>query len=254
MSFVRALAVLLFLSLGSIPTARAEGMLKVVTEGAYPPFNYLDEQGHPAGFDVDIARALCQAMDVDCRILAADWDDLLPGLAQGRYDMIVASMASTPERERVADFTDDYYRSRSMFVARQGIPFTQTPEGLAGKKLAAQSGTVQAEYLEHHFSRLSQVMLTDTLDMALDMLVRQKVDAVLTDSLVIFSFLQSPDGKRFDFAGTALPVDDPSSKAKIAVCKGNDSLRQRLNSALREIRLNGTYDQINRKYFPFSIY
>lgn len=236
------------------PTAMAGTPLRIATEGAYPPFNDVDKDGNPIGFDVDIARALCRSMGVTCTVQTVKWDDLLPGLAAGNFDVIVASMARTEEREKVAAFTKYYYRSRSTFVGDPGTTFIQTREGLAGKTLAAQDQTVQAAYLQDKYAGSSTIRLTKTNKEALDLLAKGKVDAVLSDSLSIFVFLQSHDGREFDFVGTPLPVNDPSSEARIAVRKEDTELLDALNAAIKSIRMDGTYDKINRKYFPFSIY
>ena len=234
--------------------AMAGAPLRIATEGAYPPFNDVDKDGNPIGFDVDIARALCEAMHTDCTMQIVKWDDLLPGLAANKFDVIVASMARTPERETVAAFSNYYYRSRSTFVGDPNQDFKQSREGLAGKTLAAQAGTVQAKYLQENYGESSTIRLAETNLEALRMLIEGKVDAVLSDSLGIFVFLQSEEGRRFDFVGAPLPVNDPSSEARIAVRKGDIKLLQALNEALREIRLDGSYEKINRDYFPFSIY
>jgi len=248
----RLLLLLLFLGYGT--QALADGGLRIATEGAYPPFNYTDELGEPAGFDVDIARALCEAMGRPCTILVDAWDQLIPGIEAGRYDMVVASMAQTPERSRQVDFSDSYYRSRSAFIADPGREFIQTPGGLANRSLAAQDGTAQAEFLSRTYGEASRITLTATLAETLRLLVENRVDAALVDSLAAFSFLQTEEGARFDFVGVPLPADDPSSTARIAVRKGNRKLLDAVNAAIKTIRRDGTYDRINRKYFPFSIY
>ncbi len=138
-------------------SATAGQKLRVATEGAYPPFNDIDANGKIIGFDVDIAMALCEAMDVECTIQAVAWDDLLSGLSTAQYDVIVASMARTKEREKLATFTDYYYRSRSMFVGNPNKPFIQTPEGVKGLVLAAQVGTVQEEFLHLNFAKTATI-------------------------------------------------------------------------------------------------
>lgn len=227
--------------------------LTIATEGAYPPFNYIDESGKLAGFDVDIALALCEAMNTECEIVAVKWDGILKGLNKGLYDAIIASMAATPEREKVADFTTYYYRSRSTFVGNPDRPFTQTREGVKGLVLTAQKGTVQAQYLKNKFEGAATIALADTTEEAFARLAAGKADAVLSDSLTIYDFLQTEKGKPFDFVGTPLPANDPSSEAAIAVRKDSE-LKKRFNEALKKIRLTGIYDKINRQYFPFSIY
>jgi len=234
--------------------AMAQGTLTIATEGAYPPFNDIDEDGKTVGFDVDIALALCEAMDIRCTIVTEDWDSILDGLVENRYDAVIASMAITPMRSKVADFTDYYYRSRSLFVADPTKKFIQSRKGVKGMILSAQIGTVQAQYLNDNFKDSAMIKLTKTTNEAFAMLARSKVDAVLSDSLTIYDFLQTSEGKRFDFVGTPLPKNDPSSAAHIATRKGMPELVKAFNKAIREIRLNGVYDKINRKYFPFSIY
>jgi len=235
-------------------TAAAGQKLRIATEGAYPPFNDIDDNGKIIGFDVDIAMALCEAMNTECTIQAVAWDDLLPGLSTDQYDIIVASMARTVEREQYAIFTNYYYRSRSMFAADPTKVFIQTPEGLKGYRLAAQVGTVQEDFLQNNFSKMSTIRAAKNTNECFTMLAQREVDAVLSDSLTIYEFLQTDVGKQFDFVGSPLPADNPSSEACMAVRKDGKQLAERLNKALRDIRFNGIYDKINRKYFPFSIY
>lgn len=253
MRYVRFLLLILLLLSAAAP-ASAGGDIRIATEGAYPPFNYLDKDGAPAGFDVEIARALCDAMGASCSLRLVQWDALLPGLEAGDYDMVVASMARTPEREAVADFSQYYYRSRSSFVADPRREFIQTPTGLAGKALAAQAGTAQAAHIATTYGETSKIVLVPTLTEAFRLLGERQVDAVLADSLTAFTFLQTDAGRDFDFVGVPLPPDDPSSRACIAVRKGDRELLAAVNEAIKTIRIDGTYERINRKYFPFSIY
>lgn len=253
MTYARRVLFILAILIFSTP-ALAGKTLRIATEGAYPPFNHIDENGHVAGFDVDIALALCEAMNAECTIVTNEWDTILVGLHDGTYDAVIASMAKTPEREEVAAFTNYYYRSRSTFVGDPTKRFLQTREGVKGLVLGAQTDTVQAKYLRENFEGAASIKLAQTTTEAFAMLVQGKIDALLSDSLTIFDFLQTDDGKRFDFVGTPLPATDPSSEARIAVRKDDHDLIEDFNDAIRTIRLNGTYDKINRQYFPFTIY
>lgn len=248
----RMLALTALLLLLVAPPVSAEP-LRVATEGAYPPFNYINEEGRPVGFDVDIAKAICTALSRDCKIVVVAWDDIITGLVNGDYEMIVASMAKTPERDKLIDFTDHYYRSRSNFVGKAGRYESSTPDALAEAIITAQKGTVQENYLFRHYNK-STIRSAETTKAAFDLLVDGQVDAVLSDSLTIYEFLQTPRGRPFDFIGTALPTTDVSSYSHIAVAEGDDELRNQVNEALKRLRAEGTYDRINKKYFPFSIY
>lgn len=236
--------------MGVLP-ARAD-TLRIATEGAYPPFNYVNDQGQLEGFDVDIAKALCRAMGRTCDIVAKDWDHIIDGLVAGEYEAIVASMAKTPERDALVDFTESYYRSRSSFVSHLDSDLA-TDSDLAGKRLCTAKGTIQADYLREHYKD-STIVLADDTPESFAMLARGEVDAVLSDSLNALEFLQSEQGADYDFSGEALPADDTSASAHIAVRSGDDAQRAAIDKALKDIRLSGEYERINRRYFPFSVY
>lgn len=247
---------LIFVAVFLLPwnQALAEPPLRIATEGAYPPFNNIDKDGRLVGFDIDITEALCKAMGREYTLRAVPWKDILTGLINDEYDVIIASMARTPEREKLVRFTQYYFRSRTMFVGSPSKTFIQTPEGLAGMRLAAQQGTVQEAYLHENFGHTATIVPTKTNEHSFALLKSGDVDAVLSVSLSIYGFLQTETGKHFDFVGSPLPASDPSSEACIAVRKGNKKLADQLNKAIRDIRLSGVYDKINYKYFPFSIY
>src|SRR5665648_234677 len=112
--------------------AQAQDTIKVATEGAYPPFNGKDAAGELFGFDLDIAKALCDEMKAKCEIVAQDWDGIIPGLEAKKYDAIAASMSITDERKQKVDFTDRYYSNYLRIVTKKGSGITG-PDGLTGK-------------------------------------------------------------------------------------------------------------------------
>ncbi len=234
-------------------TVHAEKRLRFATEGGYPPFNYV-QNGEAAGFDVDIGMALCRAMDAECGVLVVEWGALLDGLIDGKYDFVVASMARTDERDTLVDFTTPYYRSRTNFIGNPAKLANVSRKQLAGKTLAAQRDTVQAQYLEDNFGDAAHIKLFPTLKESYAALANGSVDALLVDSLVAFEFLQSEHGQDFDYIGDPVDTADPSSEARIVVRSGDRELLQDIETALNQIRLDGTYERINRAYFPFSIY
>lgn len=242
----------LWFTLLLMPSVQAE-TLRVATEGNYAPFSYLDESGTLAGFDVEIAQALCRQMQLDCEVQAIVWSELIPSLESGRVDMVVASMARTPERELRVDFSDYYYQSHSVFAGRTGIATDTSPESLAGLRLAILGGTIQAAFAKERYPR-SPLLLVSNQEEAFDLMLTGKADLVLSDTINLLDFLQQPKAAGYDFIGPPLLTETLSSKAHIAVREGNRRLLERLNRALEEIRLNGAYDRINRHYFPFSIY
>lgn len=128
----------LFIIIAMFGTAVTADKIRIVTEGAYPPFNMKNASGELIGFDVDIAKALCAQMGAECEIVALDWDGIIPGLLAKKYDAIIASMSITEERLRKVSFTKRYYSNYLRFIAPKNSGLTATQAGLKGKRLGAQ--------------------------------------------------------------------------------------------------------------------
>ena len=96
-----------------------DNVLRIGTEGAYAPFNYTNADGTLGGFDVEIANAICDDLQMTCEIIAQDWDGIIPGLKAGKYDAIVAAMSVTPERAKQVAFTDPYFSNALVFLAKR---------------------------------------------------------------------------------------------------------------------------------------
>ncbi|MGV8921083.1 MAG: transporter substrate-binding domain-containing protein [Pseudomonas sp.] len=233
--------------------ALAVEKLKMGVQAAYPPFNSKDASGQVVGFDVDIGNALCAKMKVECEVVAADWDAIIPALNSDQFNFLISSMSITDERKQVVDFTAPYYSNKLQFIASKAVElnvdkatFKQT---LAGKNIGAPRGTLAAEWLQNNLGDVATIVLYDTQADANSNLAAGHLDAVLADKFVSYEWLKSEVGKSYEFKGT--PVVD-NDKIGIAVRKG-DPLLERLNTALKEIISDGTYKKINDKYFPFSI-
>ncbi|WP_439817143.1 ABC transporter substrate-binding protein [Zavarzinia sp. CC-PAN008] len=236
--------------------AQAESRtVRIATEGAYPPFNFKDASGELKGFDVDIAKALCEKAKLTCTYVAQDWDGIIPGLLASKYDAIVASMSITEERKQQVDFTNPYYNTPARFIAAKGSGITDiSPAALKGKILGAQSSTIHANYLQDNYKE-SEVKLYPTQDEVNADLAAGRLDLVLADSVMLYEWLEKTEpGKGYEFVGT--PLTDPKwfgDGAGIAIRKDDGELKAALNNALAEIIADGTYKTINDAYFPFSI-
>ncbi len=246
--------VVLSLKLPAAP-ASAEG-LRLGTEGAYPPFNYIESNGQIGGFDVEIGLELCKRIGEECEVVAQDWDGIIPGLLAKKYDFIIASMFITEERKKQVDFTDPYYLAAMTHVVPKDSGITEfTNESLAGKVIGAQSGTTQADFAEKTYPD-ADIRLYPTQDeVNLDM-VSGRIDLQVGDLLPMLDWTKkTEDGACCVLAGE--PITDPAFVGEgvgIAVRQEDDELREKLNKALAEIRADGTYKTINDKYFDIDVY
>ncbi len=229
--------------------ALAADKLRLGTEGAYPPFNQIDPNGKLIGFDVDIGNALCEKMNMECEWVTQDWDGIIPGLLAKKYDVIIASMSITDERKRAVDFTERYYSNSLRYISKKGSGLD--PKNLKGKAIGAQRATIAGQYLEDNLTGVVDIKLYDTQEAAYLDLEAGRVDGVLGDMLVNYEWLNSDAGEGFEFVGEAFNRSDVIG---IALRKGNEELREKINKAIAEIREDGTYAKINAKYFPFDIY
>ena len=227
--------------------AMAAEKLRMGVEAAYPPFNSKDTSGQVVGFDVDIGKALCAKMEVECEVVTSDWDGIIPALQSQKFDFLVSSMSITPERSAVVDFTNPYYSNKLQFIAKKGVDFPIDRESLENKSIGAQRATLSGTWLEDKYGIEAQ--LYDTSENAFLDLSSGRLDAILADKYASYDWLKSEAGQDFEFKGDAV---EESDKIGIAVRKG-DALREKLNAALQEIIADGTYKKINDKYFPFSI-
>ena len=136
-------------------SALADGEKIIIgTEGAYPPFNNLEADGTLTGFDIDIAKALCEEMKAECTFVTQDWDGIIPALQAKKFDAIIASMSITPERKEKVDFTDKYYNTGPAIAVPKDSTITEaTEDALAGKVIGAQSSTTHANYAEAHLKK-----------------------------------------------------------------------------------------------------
>lgn len=221
--------------------------LRIATEGAYPPFNGVDAAGELVGFDVDIARALCAEMKANCELVAQDWDGIIPALVANKYDAIIASMSITDERKQTIDFTNKYYSNYLAVIAPTGG--ATGPADLAGKTVGAQRSTLASQWAEDNLMGQADVKLYDTQTAAYADLQAGRLDAMVSDIYPAMDWLSSVEG--FALAGEKIDIND---QIGIGIRQGEEGLKAAFNQAIDAIRANGTYAEINAKYFSADIY
>lgn len=241
----------------SASVASADMMkLRIGVEGAYPPFSEKMADGSIAGFDIDIANALCAKIGAECEMIEQDWDGMIPGLLSRKYDAIIASMSITPERQKRVDFTSKYYNTPSKFVAKDGMFSDDSPATLAGKTIGVARATVQDDFLTQTYTDSEIKRYATQDDVYLDMLAG-RLDAMFADSVAQDDgFLKTDDGKGYSFFGGdhTKPESIFGTGAGVAVRKGEEELRDKFTKAIADIRADGTYMEINNKYFGVDIF
>ncbi|GHU05656.1 amino acid ABC transporter substrate-binding protein [Alphaproteobacteria bacterium] len=219
-------------------------VIRFGVDGSFPPFNDVRSDGELFGYDIDLAKALCAQMQVECSFAKVDWNRIFSDLESGEIDA-VTSVSITEERRKQADFTAPYYSNKLQFVAAKSAQFD--PAHLSGKVLGVQRGTISADWLEKNVKDARLVFYGKQKE-SWDDLVAGKTSGVLADSFVSWKWLTTPAGQNFEFKGKPVLTNDSIG---IAVAKGRNDLVNRLNRALKEIRDNGLYNLLNDKYFSF---
>ena len=226
----------------------------IATEGGYPPFNYLDRKGLPAGFEMELAQEACQRMKAECEFVAVAWDELVPGLLAKKFDVIMSSMQITTERRRRMGMSRQYYLSPGAFIAHKGAPFDGPPSLLRNKRIGIQADSMHADWADMSFRRSAQLRRYATVTDALDALARNEVDAVFGDKAQLWLWSQKPEGSCCEIIGDNIKHRPTLGMGAAAGLRREDvKLREALNKALGEIMGDGTYREINDKYFPFPL-
>ncbi len=243
--------------MASIGAAGAQELnLKIGTEGAYPPFNNLTADGKLEGFDIDIANALCEEMKAKCEFVTQDWDGIIPALQAGKFDAIIASMSITEERKQKVDFTQKYYNTPSAIAGPKDSDLKGvTKADLAGKTIGVATSTTHFNYATQTYTDSEIKGYPTSQEFLLD-LANGRLDVVEDDISVLEEWLKTADGACCKIIGqpSPQPTEIFGEGAGIAVRKGETDLVEKLNAAIKAIRANGKYKEINDKYFSFDVY
>ncbi|WP_062011536.1 ABC transporter substrate-binding protein [Aureimonas sp. AU4] len=229
--------------------------VRIGSEGAYPPFNFLDASGKLQGFDIDIANALCKQMKVTCSFVTNDWDGMIPALQNDRFDAVIASMSITPEREKQVLFTNKYYNTPGALAVPKDSTIADTKAAsLSGKTIGVQGSTTHAQAVETYFPDADVRVYPTAEEYKLD-IENGRLDAVSDDIVVLSQWIDSPEGACCKVLGALPPNEQIYGRgAGIALRKGDEKLKKMFDDAIIAIRADGTYKTIQDKYFKFDVY
>jgi polar amino acid transport system substrate-binding protein len=230
--------------------------LRFVTDSDYPPFHYFDEEGVLTGFNVDLARAICEALAVECEISPVDWEDLFKRLDDGEADAAIASIRIDANSLTKADFSSRYYATPGRFIARKENELKDIrPETVEGLKVGVTKGTGHEAFLKQYFPAAEAVVF-ETSDEAQTALKANEIDFVFGDGVGLTFWLNSvtSDGCCEFRGGSYFDAKFFGEGVGIAVKKGNRQLVEILNYAIEQVHASGRYEGLFLRYFPMSFF
>jgi polar amino acid transport system substrate-binding protein len=229
--------------------------LRFLTEDDYPPFHFALADGTLTGFDIDLARAICEELKIACTIQARRFDLLAAALDADEGDALIASLRIDAKSRAKFDFTAPYYATPARFVTLAATKLEATPEGLAGKRVGVIGRTAHEAYLETFFTKTKRKAY-DNRAALYAALKKGEIDAFFDDAIASSFWLAGTDAQKCCvFAG------GPYTESRffgegvgIAVKKGNVTLRRALDYALVQLAQRGLYTDLYLKYFPIGFY
>jgi polar amino acid transport system substrate-binding protein len=237
------------------PTANPPQALRFLTADDFPPFNFIDGRGRLGGYHIELARAICRELDIPCTIQARPFHTLAQSLADNAGDAIVAGVRDTPGLRRFLTFTDSYLRVPGRFAAAADAEFEATPEGLAGRTIAAVAGTPHVAFLAAFFPASRIVTFADA-DAAVTALADGTAEAVFADGLSLSFWLSGPAGSACCgfVGGPYIEAGYFGEGLRIAVGRDDTALADLLDKTLASLEARGVMAELYLKYFPLGLY
>ncbi|HGJ5872886.1 arginine ABC transporter substrate-binding protein [Arsenophonus apicola] len=242
----KLLSVITLCSLSLPVLAAAKETIRFATEATYAPFESIDANNNIVGFDIELAKAICQKLNANCTFTHQSFDSLIPSLKMRRFDALIAGIDITPERQKQVDFTDTYYNNSATFIAVKNK--INKISLLKGKKIGVQNGTTHQKYIMQQHKEMQAVPYDNYQTAILD-LKNGRIDAVFGDTAVTTEWLKTKGNE--DLAAVGEKVTDANYFGVglgIAVRKGNKVLLDKLNKALAQVKQDGSYDVIYQKW------
>jgi arginine/ornithine transport system substrate-binding protein len=230
--------------------------LRVAVDATYKPFTYKTESGELAGFDVDVARALCDELRNECVFVEQAWDGMIPGLQAKKYDVIISSMSITDERKQVVDFTGKYYSTPSCVVVKSALNLGADAANFEGKKLGVLKASTQEKYAIGELQPAGATIVPyDAQDQVYLDIKSGRLDGTVADVVEVNGgFLSTPDGKDYACSGGRIPVEFEAKYFGIgmgvALRKEDPLLRDALDAAINTIRDNDKWKELADKHVP----
>ena len=265
-------------SISLAPTAFAKDWKSVVIgmEGAYEPWNLTDSSGKIVGFEVDLANDVCKRAGVECKVIAQDWDGMIPGLKAGKFDVIMDGMAITDERQKEIDFTKPYAASPGSFLAPKDSPLAKATgagtvvnldkdkaggeaaiksvqAALKGKTLGVQVSTTHANFAGQYLKDIATVKEYKTTDDRDLDLKSGRLDAVLEDLPTNMATASKPDASGLAVVGPEFIGGVFGPGEGMGLRKSDADLTAKFDKALKEAVADGSVKKYSEQWFKVDM-
>lgn len=214
------------------------------TEGAYAPWNFLDDNGKLAGYEIELGNEVCKRAELKCEWVVNEWDSIIPNLLAGNYDAIMAGMSVTDERLETINFSAEYYPpDPSRFI---GSPDNKIDwDNVQNLKIGVQAATIQAAYLEDTLGAKNTILQYETPDQSVADLMAGNTDVLLADNTFLAPVVEGSNGA-VDFVGPEVSI---GGGVAMGLRKDDAELASKLNTALAELKKDGTVDKLISEFF-----
>ncbi|OSQ24196.1 amino acid ABC transporter substrate-binding protein [Campylobacter concisus] len=235
-----------FLALNLNASTIKKGELTVATEGTYSPYSFYDEKGELVGYDVDIARAVAQKLNLKVEFLTAPWDAMLAAFDAGKADVVFNQVSITDERKKKYAFSVPYTVTFGAIITRKDNNDIKSFADLKGKKNADSATSnwakVAVKYGAEH-------VVTDSFAKSMELLISRRVDAVVRDNIVFYDFIKERPNAPVKIAASL----DEKDYTAAAVKKDNAELAEQISNALTELSKEGKLEAISKSYFSKDV-
>ncbi|MEL6476427.1 MAG: transporter substrate-binding domain-containing protein [Pseudomonadota bacterium] len=219
------------------PALADDHAVRMGTEGAYPPYNFINDNGEVDGFERELGDELCKRASLDCTWVTNAWDSIIPNLVSGNYDTIIAGMSITAERDEVIDFTQNYIPpTESLYVGLAG-----TEVDLEGGVITAQVNTIQASHIAASGATLLEFATPDETIAAVK---NGEADAVLADDDFLKPIVEQSNGELAMIG--AVPL---GGGVGMGVRESDGELKAKMDAAIASMKADGTLNTMIKKWF-----
>ncbi|BCH62548.1 MULTISPECIES: transporter substrate-binding domain-containing protein [Rhizobium/Agrobacterium group] len=251
--------------------ADEQRLIKIATEGAFPPWNSVDPSGNAIGFDVDAGKAICERAKLRCEFVTQAWDGIIPALTVGKVDAIMAGMSITDKRKAVIGFSEPYALTSNYFVVAKalklpemdgtarlslssmGVKDSQSLKvmkaNLQGKIIGVQGSTNAESFVRDYLGEAVNVRIYDKQDSLNLDLIAGRIDAGLADYSVWKSFLGTKEGDAMTLYGPQISGGVFGPGVGIGLRKQDKELIERFNAAIKSLKVDGTLKALSLKWF-----